>query len=105
MKRRFIQDPETLELIEVSGDYMPPAPNGDHVLWNDRVYQDGGDPRFSSRQQHREYMRRNGLTTADDYKGEWAQREKSRREFLEGKQRDPARREAIARAVYQHMKG
>lgn len=106
MKRRFVQDPVTLELIEVSADFVPDPRNGDSTLWNDRTYQDGGDPRFSSRSQHREYMARNGLTTVDDYmgpNGEFARAEKRREEFRSGKQRDPARREAIGRALHKHL--
>lgn len=35
---------------------------------------------INSRSKHREYMKRNGLTIADDYKGEWAKAERERRE-------------------------
>ena len=56
MKRKFVQDPVTLELVEVSADFVPDPRNGEAVLWNDREYQDGNDPRFRSRSQHREFM-------------------------------------------------
>jgi hypothetical protein len=61
------------ELVEVGDDYVAgPRSNTDAVLWNDRQYQDASDARFHSRSSHRAYMRANGLTLADDYKGEWA---------------------------------
>ena len=99
MKRRFIQDPVSLELIEVSEDYCPLPPNGDSVLWNDRTYQDMNDPRFTSRSQHREYMARNGLTTTDDFLGgEWRSREAQRIAAKQGV--DPSRKQDIADALH-----
>ena len=55
------------------------AASTDGVLWNDRSYEglkatDGTD--ISSRTKHREYMRRHGLTTADDYTETWKRAEK-----------------------------
>jgi len=66
--------------------------NGGSALYNclagDRHYDglvasDGTD--ISTRTKHREYMKRNGLTIADDYKGEWAKAEKDRRDRMGGK--------------------
>ena len=77
-RRRWVYFGE--EAVEVSDDYVPESRNHDGVLWNDRLYQDDRDPRYASRAQHREYMRRNGLTTADDFTETWkraaAEREK-----------------------------
>lgn len=58
-----------------------------NALAGDRYYDglrapDGSD--ISSRTKHREYMKRNGLTVADDYKGEWARAEKERRDRFGG---------------------
>lgn len=58
-----------------------------HALAGDRHYDglcasDGSD--ISTRTKHREYMKRNGLTVADDYKGEWAKAETARRALLGG---------------------
>lgn len=58
-----------------------------HALAGDRHYDglvasDGTD--ISTRTKHREYMKRNGLTIADDYKGEWGKAEKDRRDRLGG---------------------
>lgn len=54
------------------------------ALWGDSHYDglratDGSD--ISSRTKHREYMKRHGLTTADDYKEAWAKAEKARTEY------------------------
>jgi hypothetical protein len=66
--------------------------NGGMALYNalhgDRHYDglrasDGTD--ISTRTKHREYMKRNGLTIADDFKGEWAKAERERRDRLDGK--------------------
>lgn len=59
-----------------------------NALAGDRHYDglaapDGTD--ISTRTKHREYMKRNGLTVADDYKGEWAKAEKDRRDRFGGK--------------------
>ncbi len=58
-----------------------------NALAGDRHY-DGlqasdGTP-IDTRTKHREYMKRNGLTIADDYKGEWAKAEKDRRDRMTG---------------------
>lgn len=103
MKRKFIQDPVSLELIEVSADFVPEPRSGDSVLWNDRTYQDGNDPRFRSRSQHREFMKKHGLATADDFTNQWASQQKDREDFAHGRKRDPARREAIGRALHKHF--
>lgn len=77
------------EAIEVSPDYVPEPRNTDSVLWNDRIYQDDKDPRYVSRATHREFMRRNGLTTMDDFKGVWEKAEKQRQAVRQGV--DPSR--------------
>ena len=93
MRRRWVMIEG--ELVEVTQDYVAPArsggTSGDAALWNDRIYQDGGDPRFSSREQHRDYMRQHGLTTADDFTGEWKKAEQRRVDFRETG-RDSSRR-------------
>lgn len=100
MKRRFIQDPVTHELVEVSADYVPDARNQDGLLWNDRIYQDLNDPRFTSRSQHREYMDRHGLASTSDFTGNtWRESERKRIERRQGK--DPTRIRDIVNAVHQ----
>ena len=82
--------------VKVSDDVQPEVRNHDALLWNDRAYQDMNDPRFSSRSEHREYMKANGLTTVDDYKEQWAKQQKDREQFYHGI--DPQRREDVMRA-------
>ena len=69
-------------------------------LAGDRLYDglrasDGTD--ISSRSKHRDYMKRNGLTTADDYRGEWAKAAQERAALRAGI--DPSRRPDIERAI------
>jgi predicted nucleic acid-binding Zn ribbon protein len=56
---------------------------------------DGTD--ISSRSKHREYMRANNLTTADDFTQTWAKAEQQRREVFSGN--DTSRAGDIARAI------
>jgi len=99
-RRRFVQ--LNGELVEIGQCYNPTPRSdprsGDAVLWNDRAYQDMNDPRFASRKQHREYMKRNNLSTIDDYKGEWARAAEKRAQYLT-KGVDTDRRADIIRAL------
>lgn len=105
MTRRFVQDPVTLDLIEVDADFIPlPRRNGDAALWNDRAYQDCGDARFHSRTSHREFMRANGLTTIDDFRAHFAKSAETRKKFFtEGY--DPSRRRDVERAFNRCING
>lgn len=86
-RRRYIQDPVTFEMIEVTADFVPPARESAKnrgALWNDRHYDgvqatDGTD--ISTRKKHREYMKRHGLATADDFKDTWAKANKAREQY------------------------
>jgi hypothetical protein len=60
---------------------------------------DGTD--IGSRRKHREYMKRNGLAMADDFKKEWSSAERERRAIQTGEVDRKARREAVERAIYQ----
>jgi putative FmdB family regulatory protein len=69
-------------------------------LAGDRGYEgmrapDGTD--LSTRTKHRAYMKERGITTADDFKGEWQRAAVRRAEDMAGV--DPGRREDIARAI------
>ena len=101
MRRRYVQI--SGELQEVTADYVAPARggglSGDSALWNDRVYQDGGDPRFTSRTQHRNYMREHGLTTADDFTNQW-KRDIERRIDFRQTGRDKTRLNQIIEAIH-----
>lgn len=95
--KRWYQDRETGELIPVDDEHTPEIrqAHADSVLWNDRNYQDMGDPRFSSRTQHRDYMKAKGLTTADDFKGQWRESEKKRIESRQGRTLGQRRAEIV----------
>lgn len=83
-RRRWIQI--NGELVEVPQDYQPEPRSAKNVgaLWNDREYQDAGDPRYHSRTSHREYMRLNGLATVDDFKDQWKKQEAARIDSRKG---------------------
>lgn len=95
MRRRYIQRDGVL--VEVPLNYTPEPRNTDSVLWNDRAYQDVGDPRFHSRTSHREFMQREGLTTVDDFKGTFREAREKRAAFYRGE--DASRKGDIARAL------
>lgn len=106
-RRRYIQDRTTHELIEVTPDYVGETRDGARnagLLWNDRDYDglratDGSD--ISSRTKHREYMKRTGLTTVDDFSQSWAKaREARERYYQRGGSFD---RSSIERAIHQVM--
>ena len=97
-RRRYIQRDGVL--VEVPLNYAPEPKNSDAALWNDRAYQDVCDPRFHSRSSHREFMKREGLTTIDDFKGHFANAEQRRAQALQGK--DASRKGDIARALEKH---
>lgn len=104
-RRRYIQDPTTLEMIEVTPDYVAtPRESAKNrgALWNDRHYDgvratDGTD--ISTRKKHRDYMRANNLTTVDDFKDSWAKTQQTRAEFYT--QGGSIKRSDIERAMYQ----
>lgn len=79
---------------------------GDGALWGDRHY-DGmrttDGIAIDSRSKHREYMRRTGLTTADDFKGQWEQDRKVRDDMFTTGGDHRARRDDVGRAVYEVM--
>jgi|SRR3990172_2071401 len=96
MRRRWVYF--GTEAVEVSRDYTQPLQVvKDSTLWNDRSYQDMGDSRFNSRTQHREFMKSRGLTTSDDFSGEWRKKEELRVKTKEGY--DPTRKEDLMRAI------
>ena len=60
---------------------------------------DGTD--IGSRRKHREYMKKNNLAMADDYKGVWEGAAKEREAIRSGQHDRKARKEAVERALYQ----
>ena len=107
MRRRWVQrrqEDGTFKLEEVDLNYYAPrrSLSDTDALISDRHYDgmratDGAD--ISSRAKHREYMRRNDLTTIDDFKQEWANAPRKRE--LEAQKE---RRENVERAIH-HLEG
>lgn len=103
-RRRYIQDRETGELIEVTPDYVATSRDSARnagMLWNDRGYEgmqatDGAD--ISSRKKHRDYMKRTGLTTVDDFKDSWAKAQAQRERYYQNG--GSFRRQDVERAMY-----
>jgi hypothetical protein len=105
MRRKWIYDEELGEMIEVTPGYRPKAKGKDALnhmggLWSDRHYDglratDGAD--ISSRKRHREYMKRHGLTTADDFKGQWDKAQRERDHYMTNG--GSIRRQDIAEAI------
>jgi len=84
-RKRYRYNPELGEMVELTGDHerelKKSALNHLGSLWGDRHYDglqatDGAD--ISTRKRHREYMRRTGYTTADDFTNTWVEAEKQR---------------------------
>jgi len=107
-RRRFIQDRNTLELVEVAEGYaqLVDARACDSALWGDRSYDglratDGTD--ISSRSKHRAYMRENNYTTVDDFKDTWAEAEQKRNEYRTTGRGGAVTREDIARALARQL--
>jgi len=101
-RRRWIQQPDG-SLVEVDPHTggTPRNGGGDDALWGDRHYDglvapDGTD--ISSRTKHREYMKRTGLTTYDDFKGEFAKKRQQRDEYHLG-QRGSIQKRDINEAI------
>ena len=106
-RRRFVQDPETFELVEVFADHVPDRHKGDAMLWGDRGYDgmsttDGID--ISSRTKHRRYLRQHGLATFDDYKGEFERRKSERESYYSG-QKGTINKRDIQQAIDQLNRG
>jgi hypothetical protein len=96
--RRFIQQSDG-ELVEVERDYVAIERASNRYV-GDSHYDglrstDGAN--ISTRTKHREYMKRHGLATVDDFKGEFIKKGEARKRFMETGY-DPTRRPQIERA-------
>lgn len=104
--RRFVQQADG-ELVEVGPDYAPISRASNRYVGDshyDGLRASDGE-NISTRTKHREYMKRKGLATMDDFTGEFAKKTAQRRRFLETGY-DPTRRPAIERAIRQlHERG
>lgn len=100
-RRRFVWSPQDNCLVEVGIDYEQPG--RDVPVIGDRHYDgmqatDGTD--ISTRAKHREYMRRNNLTTVDDFKESWSKAAQERAAYFTG-QRGTITKDDIGRAIHQ----
>ena len=102
IRRRYRYDPESGEMVEVTAEPPRQADVRLSGLWGDRHYDglrttDGVD--ISSRKKHREYMKRTGLTTADDFKQSWDNARREREHYM--KNGGTVRKSDIAEAIRQ----
>lgn len=104
-RRRFIYPADGSPSFEVGAEYVAPSrQTTDGVLWNDRSYEnlppENGEA-INSRSRHREYMRKHGVTTVDDFKDTWKQAEKQRDEYRTTGKGGAVTRDDIGRAIHQ----
>lgn len=104
MRRRYVYDEKLGEMVEVTPGQAPPRA-ADGALWGDRHYDglratDGTD--ISTRKKHREYMKRNNLTTADDFTATWARAKREREHYMQ--HGGSVRRQDIEAAMYRVLK-
>lgn len=93
----------TFDLVE-KGSMPAPEYADSGALWGDLGYRETKGPAgedLSTRTKHREFMRSRGLTTADDFSGEWAKAAKERDDFHRTGGDHKVRREHIERAIYE----
>lgn len=107
-RRTWHYDPEVGGLVEGPAPRRVDGASGDGWRFSDRHYDglaapDGTD--ISTRKKHREYMKKNGLTTVDDFKNEWKQKQKEREAFFTGsdKRESEQRKRDIADAINRRM--
>lgn len=103
MRRTYHWDEQLGRLVEGPGPRRSEG-SGDGWRFSDRNYNaapfkapDGTV--IDSKRKHREYMKRTGLTTTDDFKGTWDKAAKERAEFYTHGGDHKQRREAVARAL------
>lgn len=87
-RRSYVYDEQLGRMVERTREPPRRADALNHLggLWSDRHYDgmratDGSD--ISSRRKHREYMKRNNLTTTDDFKDTWAKAQQERETYHE----------------------
>lgn len=103
---RYVYDPITKEMVPGTSPRRVDGPSGDAWRYNDRLYSDNpfkapDGTLIDSRSKHREYMKRAGVTTMDDFKDTWEQKRKERDAFYTpGASHDSkSRREDLERAI------
>jgi len=88
-RKTWHYDPELGEMVEGPGPRRSDGPSGDGWRFSDRLYSSnpfkGADGTLiDTRKKHREYMKRNNLTTIDDMTGVWKNAAKEREKFFTG---------------------
>lgn len=106
-RKTWHYDPETKEMVEGPGPRRIDGHSGDGWLYSDRYLDgarapDGTD--ISTRKKHREYMKKNNLTTADDFTETWKQKQKEREAFFKGDWDRDQRKRDIADAINRRMR-
>jgi hypothetical protein len=105
---RYVYDPVSKTMVRGSSPRRVDGPSGDGWRFSDRLYSanpfvapDGTV--IDSKAKHRDYMKRAGVTTMDDFTDQWAKARKERDEFYTGtsKQHAAERREDIQRTIEQ----
>lgn len=99
-------DPEQGKLVEGPGPRRSDG-SGDGWKFSDRMY--SGTPFkapdgtvIDSKKKHREYMKRAGVTTMDDFKGDWDRAQARRDDVFAGRNDKAQRIEAIKHALEVH---
>jgi len=104
MRRTYHYDEQTKQMVEGPSPRKTDSNSGDGWRFSDRLYSGspfvGADGTvIDSKRKHRDYMRRNGLTTADDFTKTWDGARSERDKFYtEGTDRRE-RKEQVARAM------
>lgn len=104
--KSWVQDPDTGELIP-KDQYVPKRHlNPHHLIIGDSHYNydgavttDGVD--ISTRAKHRAYMKKNNLTTMDDFKQQWAKQQEARDEYRTTGKGGATSRDDVGRAIHQ----
>lgn len=102
-RARYWWNPETKQLEQISSDWRPST--GPSLRSEEEVY--GSLPpatdgtRLDTRKRHREYLKRNNLTIADDFKSTWEKANESRERMSRGDFDHERRRETIGRVAYE----
>lgn len=83
MRRTYIYDKQLKKIVEITPRIQTIKNN---IMVSDSHYDglratDGTD--ISTRKKHRDYMKRHGLTTADDYKDFWSKKKIERENYFQ----------------------
>jgi hypothetical protein len=107
VRGRFIYDAVAGQVVEVGADWEERGRETGHKseeeIYGSLTATDGSD--ISTRRRHREYMKANGLSLADDFKGHWEDAAKKREAVLSGEADRKERRELIGRVLHEAKTG